>query len=128
MKSRVATLALLAAGLVGAATVLAQTKVDPKLPVYKETTGVSGKIKSTGSDTMNNEMTLWSEGFLQFYPAVQAEIEGKGSTTAPPALIAGTADFGPTLSRSSTAMARPLWKRASTCSRSTFTRITRSRG
>jgi phosphate transport system substrate-binding protein len=44
---------------------------------------------------MNNEMTLWAEGFLSFYPNVSIEIEGKGSTTAPTALIAGTSQFGP---------------------------------
>jgi phosphate transport system substrate-binding protein len=73
----------------------AQVKVDPKLPAYEKTDGVSGRLKSIGSDTMNNEMTLWAEGFLRFYPAVQAEIEGKGTSTAPPALVAGTASFGP---------------------------------
>jgi phosphate transport system substrate-binding protein len=57
--------------------------------------GVSGSIKSVGSDTMNNLMTYWSEGFQKFYPSVRVEIEGKGSSTAPPALIAGTATFGP---------------------------------
>jgi phosphate transport system substrate-binding protein len=57
--------------------------------------GVSGTLKSIGSDTMNNEMTLWAEGFLGMYPNVKVEIEGKGSSTAPPALIAGTSQFGP---------------------------------
>lgn len=70
-------------------------QVDPKLPEYKPVAGVSGSIKSVGSDTMNNMMTLWSEGFLKYYPAVRVEIEGKGSSTAPPALIEGTATFGP---------------------------------
>lgn len=69
--------------------------VDPALPEYKVTSGVSGTIKSVGSDTMNNLMTLWAEGFKQHYPGVRAEVEGKGSSTAPPALIAGTATFGP---------------------------------
>ncbi|MCI0684839.1 MAG: PstS family phosphate ABC transporter substrate-binding protein [Gemmataceae bacterium] len=91
---------LVCVGLVVAMPVQAQVKVDPKLPAYKPVPGVSGSIKSVGSDTMNNEMTLWAEGFLKFYPSVQAEIEGKGSTTAPPALIAGTANFGP--------MSRPM--------------------
>src|SRR6185369_6915989 len=50
---------------------------------------------SVGSDTMNNEMTLWAEGFKNLYPNVQVEIEGKGSSTAPPALVAGSAQFGP---------------------------------
>ena len=70
-------------------------KVDPKLSAYKPTSGVSGNIKSVGSDTMNNLMTLWAEDFLKFYPNVRVEIEGKGSSTAPPALIAGTSAFGP---------------------------------
>ncbi len=73
----------------------AQVQVDPQLPDYKPVQGISGNLKSVGSDTMNNLMTLWAEGFRRFYPNVQIEIEGKGSSTAPPALIAGTAQFGP---------------------------------
>jgi phosphate transport system substrate-binding protein len=78
----------------------AQVAVDPALPAYEPVKGVSGTIKSVGSDTMNNEMTLWAEGFKTFYPNVQVEVEGKGSSTAPPALVAGTAQFGP--------MSRPM--------------------
>src|SRR5687767_7907091 len=78
-----------------AAPALAQVKVDENLPDYEPVQGVSGSIKSVGSDTMNNLMTLWSEGFIKFYPNVRVEIEGKGSATAPPALIEGTATFGP---------------------------------
>ena len=74
---------------------LVAVDVDSNLPTYTATQGVSGSIKSVGSDTMNNLMTLWAEGFIQLYPNVQVEIEGKGSSTAPPALIAGTATFGP---------------------------------
>ena len=73
----------------------AQVKVDKNLSAYKTVDGVSGAIKSVGSDTMNNLMALWSEGFKAKYPNVTNEIEGKGSGTAPPALIAGTANFGP---------------------------------
>ncbi len=69
--------------------------LDPKLPVYSKVSGISGNLKSIGSDTLNNLMTLWSEGFRAQYPAVKIEIEGKGSSTAPPALIEGTAQFGP---------------------------------
>jgi len=69
--------------------------IDSDLPIYQGTTGVSGSFKSVGSDTMNNLMALWSEGFRRFYPGVRPEIEGKGSSTAPPALIEGTATFGP---------------------------------
>lgn len=73
----------------------AQVQVDPELPNYTPVQGVSGSLKSIGSDTMNNEMTLWAEGFLSMYPNVQIEIEGKGSSTAPPALVSGTSHFGP---------------------------------
>ena len=34
-------------------------------------------------------------GLCRYYPNIKIEIEGHGSSTAPPALIAGTADFGP---------------------------------
>jgi len=74
---------------------VAQVQVDAELPEYKPVQGISGSLKSIGSDTMNNEMTLWAEGFLRFYPNVRIEIEGKGSSTAPPALISGTSQFGP---------------------------------
>ena len=70
-------------------------KVDPAIPSYSKTSGVSGNINSVGSDTMNNLMTLWCEGFTKDYPNVKCQIEGKGSSTAPPALIEGTAQFGP---------------------------------
>lgn len=76
-------------------TALAQVTVDSALPAYKQVQGVSGSLKSVGSDTMNNTMTLWAEGFLSMYPNVRIEIEGKGSSTAPPALIAGSSQFGP---------------------------------
>jgi phosphate transport system substrate-binding protein len=70
-------------------------KVDPSIPGYQKTSGVSGSLSSVGSDTMNNLMTLWAESFRKFYPNVKVQVEGKGSSTAPPALIAGTAQFGP---------------------------------
>lgn len=70
-------------------------EVDPVIPVYKPVPGVTGNIKSVGSDTMNNLMALWAEGFTRLYPNVHLEIEGKGSGTAPPALVSGAATFGP---------------------------------
>ena len=69
--------------------------VDPAIPSYQKVSGVSGNLNSVGSDTMNNLMTLWAEAFTKMYPNVKVQIEGKGSSTAPPALIAGTAQFGP---------------------------------
>jgi phosphate transport system substrate-binding protein len=70
-------------------------EVDPKLPAYQKVSGVSGDLKSVGSDTLNNLMTFWAEGFRAAYPGVKISIEGKGSSTAPPALIEGAAQFGP---------------------------------
>src|SRR5262245_52984973 len=70
--------------------------VDAKLPTYAKQSGeVSGDIKAVGSDTMANLMQIWTEGFKSFYPDVKAEIDEKGSSAAPPALISGTANFGP---------------------------------
>lgn len=89
-----ASLAILTAVAATAAVV-----VDAALPGYSKSGAVSGSLKSIGSDTMNNEMALWAEGFRAFHPDVKIEVEGKGSSTAPPALIAGTANFGP-MSRS----------------------------
>jgi phosphate transport system substrate-binding protein len=86
----VAMMAVLGAGLAGA-----QVQVDPILTSYKATSGVSGNVSSVGSDTLNNLMTLWAEQFNKFYPNAKIQIEGKGSSTAPPALISGTAQLGP---------------------------------
>ncbi len=70
-------------------------KVDSALKPYKPVSGISGNLNSVGSDTMNNLMTLWGEGFARIYPGVNLQVEGKGSSTAPPALIEGTAQLGP---------------------------------
>ena len=73
----------------------AQVELDPELPDYVPVAGVWGKVKSVGSDTMSNLVTLWAEEFKRQYPAVRVEVEGKGSSTASAALIAGTTGFGP---------------------------------
>ncbi len=74
--------------------------IDSRYQPYQPVSGVSGSLKSVGSDTLNNVMALWAEAYKAKYPSVQIEIEGKGSSTAPPALIAGTSQFGP--------MSRPM--------------------
>ena len=68
---------------------------DPHWTSYTRVSGVSGNVNSIGSDTLNNLMTLWAEGFRKQYPNVKIQIEGKGSSTAPPALIEGTAQLAP---------------------------------
>jgi len=70
--------------------------VDPALKPYQKAAGeVAGSLKCVGSDTMNNLVALWAEGFKKVYPSVREGIEGKGSASAPPALAEGTCSFGP---------------------------------
>ncbi len=68
--------------------------VDPALPDYARGEVVSGTITSKGSDTMRAVMDFWAEGFKQSHPAVKFELESKGSSSAPTALIEGTALVG----------------------------------
>lgn len=93
MKKMWKTLVALLAGMLCVAN--AQVQVDPDLPEYTPVSGVSGTLNSVGSDTLNNLMTFWAEDFCKFYPNVKIQIEGKGSSTAPPALIEGTSQLGP---------------------------------
>ena len=89
------SLLLLGAFLFSISPLYAAGKVDSKLTVYKKTSGVGGNLDSIGSDTLNNLMTFWAESFRKQYPNVNIQIEGKGSSTAPPALTGGTAQLGP---------------------------------
>ena len=94
-------LAVSALALAAATPLVAQpAQVDPAIQPYAKVSGVSGNVSSIGSDTLNNLMTFWAEGFQKQYPNVRIQIEGKGSSTAPPALISGTAQLGP--------MSRPM--------------------
>ena len=66
-----------------------------ELPVYQRVGGISGNLSSTGSDTLANLMTLWTEAFKREYPNVNIQVQAAGSSTAPPALTEGTSNFGP---------------------------------
>lgn len=72
-----------------------EVPLDPALTPYQPAASVSGSLISVGSDTLNNLMTFWTEKFRALHPRVTVQVEGKGSGTAPPALIAGTAQLGP---------------------------------
>ena len=90
------SLGLCAALAVTSTSLMAQAiQVDSKLPDYKQVSGVTGNLNAVGSDSMVNMMALWTEGFKSFYPNVNIQTEGKGSGTAPVALIEGTAQLGP---------------------------------
>ena len=77
------------------AAMSAAIALDQSLPAYQAVAGISGQIKSVGSDTLNIEMTRWAKGFKDLYPGVNIEIEGKGSATAPPALLQGACAVRP---------------------------------
>jgi phosphate transport system substrate-binding protein len=82
--------------------VFSESHLDAQLLSYQSVEGISGNLNSIGSDTLNNLMTFWAEGFKKKYPNVNIQVEGKGSSTAPPALMEGTAQLGP--------MSRPMKK------------------
>lgn len=93
---RIHSIALLLLTFFVAGTVSAEAiQVDAGLHMYQRTDGVAGNLNSVGSDTLNNLMTLWAEAFQAKYPNIRIQIEGKGSSTAPPALIEGTSQLGP---------------------------------
>ncbi len=83
-------ISLLAVALVAVAGIAnaEPIKIDPALSSYSKSQGVSGNLNSIGSDTLNNLMTFWGEGFRKLYPNVNIQIEGKGSSP-PTALIEG---------------------------------------
>ena len=89
--------AAFAANVLAASAALA---LDAALPAYQPVNGISGELKSVGSDTLDHEMELWAKGFKERYPNVKIAIEGKGSATAPAALLEGVSQFGP--------MSRPM--------------------
>ena len=97
LKRLMAALTFAAAGVSAVSAVAA---VDPALPNYEKTSGVSGNLSSVGSDSLANLMTLWAEEFKKNYPNVNIQIQAAGSSTAPPALTEGTANLGP--------MSRPM--------------------
>jgi len=95
MKSNPLLAGVALAALAAAPLAAQPAQVDPAIAPYQKTSGVSGNLNSVGSDTCNNLMTFWAEGFQKQYPNIRIQIEGKGSSTAPPALISGTSQLGP---------------------------------
>jgi phosphate transport system substrate-binding protein len=73
----------------------AQAKVDAKIPHYEPVKGIAGSLNAMGSGTLTYLMNKWGEGYKAHYGGVKFQVEGKGSNSAPPALIEGTAQLGP---------------------------------
>ena len=61
---------------------------------------LSGKLVSTGSDTLAGLSSLWAQSMMRLHPEATVQVRALGSSAAPTALIEGTADIGP--------MSRPM--------------------
>jgi phosphate transport system substrate-binding protein len=74
--------------------------VDPQIPAYKRVPVGAAQITSVGSDTLGDLMRNWADEFTKLNPNVKIQVESKGSSTAPPALLGGLSQLG--------AMSRPM--------------------
>lgn len=74
------------------APVAAKPALDPR---YRPQAQLTGRLRSIGSDTMDLLVANWERGFVQYHPELRVIHEGRGSSTATPALLEGQSDFGP---------------------------------
>ncbi len=111
MLRRVASILLAVSTLVtGALATSSVANADDHLPLYYRTDDISGNLSTVGSDTLANLVTQWGALFKQYYPNVNMQIQTAGSSTAVPALIESTAQFG-TMSRKMRAKEIELFER-----------------
>ena len=73
----------------------AEVQTEYELAGYERVSGISGSLSSIGSDSLANLMIFWTEAFKKIYPNINIQVQAPGSSSAPPALLEGTADFGP---------------------------------
>jgi phosphate transport system substrate-binding protein len=78
----------------------AQFQLDAALPEYRRAQNADGKLTSIGSSALTQMLNRWSDDFKRIHPALEFEVIGGGSGTAPPALVEGKADLAP--------MSRPM--------------------
>ncbi|SKA58366.1 PstS family phosphate ABC transporter substrate-binding protein [Enterovibrio nigricans] len=79
-------------------TLGSSVNAEDHLPLYHRVDNISGNLSSVGSDTLANLVTQWGVLFKKLYPSVNVQIQTSGSSTAVPALIEATTQFG-TMSR-----------------------------
>jgi phosphate transport system substrate-binding protein len=75
-----------------AAPAVVETKLDAR---YQPSAVLTGRLRSIGSDTMDLLVASWERVFTQYHPGLRVVHEGRGSSTATPALLEGQSDFGP---------------------------------
>lgn len=80
--------------IVGVLLTLSPAVADDHLPMYHRADNISGNLSSVGSDTLANLVTQWAVLFKKHYPSVNVQIQTSGSSTAVPALIEATTQFG----------------------------------
>jgi len=80
-------------GAAGSAS--AQPVEQKRDPRYQPSAVLTGRLRSIGSDTMDLLVANWERVFTQYHPGLRVIHEGRGSSTATPALLEGQADFGP---------------------------------
>lgn len=70
------------------------------IPADKRVGNPAGSLHSVGSDTLVYLMSFWTVEFKRLHPGAKVHISAAGSSTAPPALMDGSAQLGP--------MSRPM--------------------
>ena len=60
----------------------AQSGVDGGLPPYRPTEEVAGKLTLNGSNTLAQIATIWADGFRQFHPEAELDINVKGAVAS----------------------------------------------
>ncbi len=68
---------------------------DNTYDTYTSQTTLTGYLRSIGSDSMDKVMEAWDAEFSKSHHTLRFRQEGKGSSTAIPALLENRADFGP---------------------------------
>lgn len=78
---------------VGLLLAVGPVKIDPKFQPYVSEQRVAGDLRTAGSDTLSNLVGLWAQQLNKAHPGVRIQVEAKGSSTGPTALMEGQAQF-----------------------------------
>jgi phosphate transport system substrate-binding protein len=80
--------------------VAAVASMETTRAAYQPTVVLEGRLRSIGSDTMDLLVASWEREFARHHPKLRILHEGRGTSTATPALLENQADIGP--------MSRPM--------------------
>jgi phosphate transport system substrate-binding protein len=86
----------LAGALPAGAAAAPGTQFDSELPDYRPVAGLTGTVHSVGSNKLDVISFGWVQLLRRYYPSLRLTVEARGSFTAAPALIDGTAEVAPT--------------------------------